>query len=232
MQHCFTMGFFSGFGKLKELYMSATPQCYCPSNKMVFRFLCWELHTVCLSCYYQTLLRKISGVSWVSDLCVSCSEHRLPAGCVGCGRPWGDALSLPRGAQQPGQWWEWVVQPARKSFKRSPAAPTMSSVSLMRTAGHEHSSGTGFCRAPLQQFTNLTCNFPAGRNCRSTLPVGARTLPEGFGSPQEAKALLAPQAGVALQLGLALRGHVCAPPGKGASWLPEPTGPFAVSKNL
>lgn len=220
MQHHCTTGFFSGFGELKELYMSATPLCYCPSNKMIFRFLCWDLHTSCLPCKYQTLLRKIYAVSWGFD-------QRLPAGCVGCGQPWGDTLSSPRGDKQAGQWWEWVVQPARKSFKGSPAAPTMSSVSLMRTAGHEHSSGARFCRALLQHFANLTCNFPAGRNCRSPSPVGAK----GFGSPQEAKVLLAPRAGVALQLGLALRGHISAPPSKGASWLPEPTGPFAVSKD-
>lgn len=88
--------FFPGFGELKELYMSATPLCYCPSNKMVFRFLfrLRAAHFV-LAFKYQTLLRKIRAVPWVFD-------HRLPAGCVGCGRPWGDTHSSPRGAKQAG----------------------------------------------------------------------------------------------------------------------------------
>lgn len=224
--------FFSGFGELKELYMSATPRCYCPSDKMVFRFLCWELHTSCLPCKYHTLLRKNCGVSWVFDLCLYSFDQRLPAGCVGCGWPWGDTRSLPRGAKQAGQWWEWVVQPAKKSFKRSPAVPAMSSVSLMRTAGHEHSFlGNSFLQSSALAVHKFNLQFSCWQELHEHLARGCKHTARGFGSPQEDKALLAPGAGVALDLGLALRGHVCAPPSKGPSWLPEPTTPFAVSKD-
>lgn len=72
MQCCFTMGFFSGFGELKELYMAATPLCYCPSNKMVFRFLCWEPHTLCLPSNTKHCWEK--SVGFLGFLTTGCQQ--------------------------------------------------------------------------------------------------------------------------------------------------------------
>lgn len=60
-----------------------------------------KLHAWCLPCRNQTPPRKIWGVSWFFDLCLHYFDHKLPAGCAGCGWPQGDASSSPVGAKQP-----------------------------------------------------------------------------------------------------------------------------------
>lgn len=83
--------FFPGFGELKELYMSATPLCYCPSNKMVFRFLCWELHASCLPANTKHCRGK--SVLFLGFLTTGCQQ-----GVWGAGGP-GETLTPHPGEQ-------------------------------------------------------------------------------------------------------------------------------------
>lgn len=86
--------FFPGFGELKELYVCHTSVLLSfKQNGLQIPLL--RAARFVLAFKYQTLLRKIRAVPWVFD-------YRLPAGCVGCGRPWGDTHSSPRGAKQAG----------------------------------------------------------------------------------------------------------------------------------
>lgn len=109
-----------------------------------------ELHAWCLPCRNWTLPRKIWGyflffffLLSVSTILTTSCQWRLQ----GVDSP-GERLDSCPGEQQsqqaPGRWWEWVVPPAKKSFKHSLADPMVISVSPTRTAGHKHSSGTHF----------------------------------------------------------------------------------------